>query len=128
MLITMQCQLMSALMDLLNNVWVLFYTVSNQKERGTYILVCEHIEQARRILSMWTIVKCQRDLRAGRIAVEQDLRITALCKIIETLEHFSIIIARHGKWQIESPPGFIRRAKDRTARAWLNRLCDHEQT
>lgn len=99
MTITVYCQLMTVLMDLPDDVWVMLRTVSNQKERRAHLMLFQHIQQARRIPRVRAIVKRQRDLGPGRVAVEQDLGIMALGKIIETRQHFSIIIALYGKWQ-----------------------------
>jgi hypothetical protein len=114
MTITVYCQLMPVVVDLLDDIWVMLHTVSNQKECGAHLMLFQHIQQARRIPQVRTIVKRQRDLGPGRVAMEQDLGIKALGKIIETLEHFSIIIAMYGKWQTESPPEFIQWAQNRT--------------
>ena len=76
------------------------------------MMLFQHFEQARRIPRVRTIVKGQRDFGPGRVTVEQDIGVTALCKIIEAMEHFSMIIALHGKWQIKSPLEFNRWAWD----------------
>ena len=69
MTITMDAELMSAVVDLLNQLWILLNMLSDQKECRADVMFCQYLQHLRRILGMWTIVKGQRDLAARPISL-----------------------------------------------------------
>jgi len=64
MMIAMQRELMSALMDLLHKMWILFNVFPDQEERRMDVMLCQHIQHLRCVARMWAIVKGQCDLAA----------------------------------------------------------------
>ena len=121
MAVTMQGKLMSMSMNLPDNIRVLFGTFSNQEERRAYVISCQHIEQARRIVRVRAIVERKRNFGAGWVTVEQDIGIAVLRSIVQAQKgardipfsdsqelHFSIIIVPGKKWKTKSSPELLR--------------------
>jgi hypothetical protein len=66
----MQSQLMPALMDLLDQLWMSLGMLANQMECSAHTMPIQHIQNAQCITRVRTIVKGQRDLAAGRVAIK----------------------------------------------------------
>jgi hypothetical protein len=86
MAVAVQGELVPALVDLPGQVRVALDTFSHQVEGGAHFVPFQHLEQARRIYWVRTIVERQRDLAAGSITLIEDLRVAALSSLIITLE------------------------------------------
>lgn len=86
MVVTVQGRLVSALMDLADQSRVAFGGFAHQVERGAYPMPFKHIQQARCVAWMGTIVKGQCDLTTRPIALKKDLRKPALGRTIEAQE------------------------------------------
>jgi len=67
MMITMQRELVSILMDLFYKMRIAFHALSDQKECRPDVVPCKRLQYARRIPRMRSIVKGQGDLAAGAI-------------------------------------------------------------
>ena len=65
--ITMQRKLMSVLVDLSYHMRIALHALPDQKERGTDIVFCQHIQYLGRVTRMRAIVKRQSDLTARDI-------------------------------------------------------------
>ena len=61
MAIAVQCELMSAFMDLSHQLWILLNALSNQKECCADFVFCQSVQHLRCIAWMRTVVKGQGD-------------------------------------------------------------------
>jgi hypothetical protein len=82
----MQCQLMSSVMDLFDQALMLFGMFSHQMKCSAHIVFLQHIEQARRIAQMRSIVEGQGDGAIRSSAIEQDVGIAVLCSSIQMMK------------------------------------------
>lgn len=72
MTITVECKLMSTVMDLLHEMWISLNAFSDQKERGTDVMLRQYVQHLGCVARMRSIVEGQCDLRAGGIPIKQD--------------------------------------------------------
>ena len=72
MTITVDAELMSALVDLFYQVRIFFNMFPDQKERGVDVMLCQHLQHPRRVRRMRTIIKSQCDLAARPISLPED--------------------------------------------------------
>ena len=86
MTVTMQGKLMSALVNLFYQIWVLFSTFSHYVKSSAHVIFFQNIQHARRIARVRTIVKGQSDLIAGFVAVPQDIWLSSLHCAVKMLE------------------------------------------
>jgi hypothetical protein len=84
--VAVQGRLVSALMDQADKVRVAFGALSHQMERGADPVSFEHLQQARCIPRMGSIVEGQRNLAARPISLEQEFRIPAPSRLIVSKE------------------------------------------
>ncbi len=76
--VAVQGKLMSALVDLLDQIRVALDAFPYQVECGTHLVPLQHLQQARRIPRVRTIVKGQRDPAVWSFPQIEDVRVAAL--------------------------------------------------
>jgi hypothetical protein len=80
--VAVQGKLMTALMDMVDQIWVALGAFPDQVECGTHLVSLQNLQQARRITRVRTVVKGQRDSAACSFPKIEDVRVPALCGTI----------------------------------------------
>ena len=78
MTIAVQRELMSALVDLIHKMRMSLDALSDQKERGADIVLCQNVQHLRRVARMRAIVEGQCDLTAGGIPKKENAGMASL--------------------------------------------------
>jgi len=82
--VAMNAELMSVLVDLPDQLWILLNILADQKESGTGFMLCQHLQDLWCILRVRSIVESQRDLAAGTISLPENGWIAFLLRKIIT--------------------------------------------
>lgn len=78
MTIAMDSDFMPASVDSLYEILIAFNIFPDQKECRVNVMLRQHIQHARRIARVRTVIECQGDLVAGWVAAPQDVGVAGL--------------------------------------------------
>jgi hypothetical protein len=86
MTVAMQGELVSAPVNLPDQLWMALDAFSHQMKCGMHSMSFQDIQQPRRILGVWTVVKRQGDPAARSIPQVEDFRVALLGSHVEAVQ------------------------------------------